>query len=168
MMLVLRVIHIGLGVFWAGAVIFVAFYLSPAVGRAGPAGGAVMQEIQKAKLMVVLPTAALATILSGFWIMWILSGGFSAHFFATRYGITLSIGAIATLVAFGMGYVVMRPAQLRMGELGARLAAADGDEERGRLAGEMAALRARSALAARAVAWLLIVAVVAMAAARYV
>jgi hypothetical protein len=167
MMLVLRIIHIGMGVFWAGTLIFLAFYLSPAMGRAGPAGGAVMQELQRAKLMVVMPIVALITILSGAWIMWILSGGFSARFFATRYGITLSIGAVASVVAFGIGYGVMRPAQARLGELGARLAGAE-PEERGRLAGEMGPLRARVGWTSRLIAWLLIVAVVTMAAARYV
>ena len=167
MMVALRIIHIGGGVFWAGAVLFLAFFLAPAVGRAGPEGGRVMQELQRARLMLVLPAVALLTILSGAWLLWIMSGGFSARFFRSGYGISLSIGAAASIVAFIIGLTVMRPAQLRIGALGPRIAGAAG-EERTRLGAAVARLRTRAGRASVAMAWLLIVAVVTMAAARYV
>ncbi|HUP21069.1 MAG TPA: hypothetical protein VM778_14115 [Gemmatimonadota bacterium] len=166
MMLALRIIHIGAGVFWAGSVIFLSFYLMPAVGRAGPDGGRVMQELQKGRLMQVLPAAALATILSGAWLMWTLSGGFHPRFFGSGYGVSLTIGAVASIIAFLIGVTVMRSAQLRMTELAPRIATA-ADDERARIGAEVAALRARSGRASRAVAWLLVVAVLTMAAARY-
>lgn len=167
MMVALRIIHIGSGVFWAGSLLFLAFFLAPAVGRAGPEGGRVMQELQKARLMHVIPLAALLTILSGAWLMWTLSGGLHPRFFGTGYGMSLSLGAAASILAFVIGLAVMRPTQLRMGELGGRMAGAT-DDERPRLAAEMTRLRTRSARASLAMAWLLIVAVVTMAVARYV
>ena len=167
MMVVLRIIHIGSGVFWAGALLFLVFYLAPAVGRAGPGGGRVMQELQKGKLMQVMPVVALLTILSGAWMMWTLSDGLHPRFFRSGYGISLSVGAAASILAFILGAVVMRPAQQRMGELGPRMAAAT-DAERPGLGAELTRLQARAARTSKAVAWLLIVAVVTMAAARYI
>ena len=41
-LLVLRAIHIYGAVVWAGTSLFVAFFLIPAIGAAGPAGGPVM------------------------------------------------------------------------------------------------------------------------------
>ena len=167
MMVALRIIHIGSGVFWAGALFFLAFFLAPAVGRAGPEGGRVMQELQKGRVMLVMPAVALLTILSGAWMMWTLSDGLHPRFFRSGYGISLSIGATASILAFLAGVVVMRPAQQRMGELGPRIAVAP-DDERAGLAAEMEKLRTRANRTTRAVAWLLIVAVVTMAMARYV
>ncbi|MBW3553892.1 MAG: hypothetical protein KY466_10290 [Gemmatimonadetes bacterium] len=167
MMVALRIIHIGSGVFWAGSLLFLAFFLAPAMGRAGPDGGRVMQELQKARLMHVMPVVALLTILSGAWMMWTLSGGLHARFFRSGYGISLTIGAAASILAFIIGLAVMRPTQLRIGELAGRMAGAM-DDERPRLGAEMTRLRTRAARATLATAWLLIVAIVTMAAARYI
>ncbi len=166
-MVALRIIHIGSGVFWAGSLIFLVFFLAPAVARAGPEGGRVMQELQKTRLAQVMPAVALLTILSGAWMMWTLSGGMHPRFFRSGYGISLSIGAAASIIALIIGVAVMRPAQMRMGELGPRMADAT-DDERVRLGAEMSRLQTRTARLSQAVAWLLIVAVVTMAAARYV
>ena len=45
LLIVLRLLHIVLGVFWVGAVVFIAFLLFPSVRESGPAGGAVMQRL---------------------------------------------------------------------------------------------------------------------------
>jgi len=45
--LILRVIHILLGVFWAGAVFMVALFVQPAIAASGPEGGKVMGALVK-------------------------------------------------------------------------------------------------------------------------
>ncbi|HUG42021.1 MAG TPA: hypothetical protein VMM12_16250, partial [Longimicrobiales bacterium] len=132
MMVALRIIHIGGGVFWVGTILFLAFYLAPAIARAGPDGGRVMQELQKGRLMHVLPVVALLTIVSGLWLFWIMSAGLNPGYFRTGYGISLTTGGVATIVAYVIGLMVMRPAQLRMGALAPRMADAP-EEERARL-----------------------------------
>jgi hypothetical protein len=37
-LLILRLLHIGCGISWAGTVIFVAFFIDPAVKSSGPDG----------------------------------------------------------------------------------------------------------------------------------
>ena len=165
--LALRLIHVVLGVFWAGTIFFLVLYLAPAIGRAGPDGGKVLAQISGARFFEVMPLVALLTILSGLWLMWILSGGFGAAFFTSRWGLALTLGGAASLVAFVVGTMVMRPTTLRLLDLGPRLAASTSEEERQKLGEEMAALRYRSRTASRWVAVLLLVAVAGMAAARY-
>ena len=165
--LVLRLVHIVLGVFWAGTIFFLVLYLAPAIGRVGPDGGKVLAQISGARFFEVMPLVALVTILSGLWLMWILSGGFAAAFFASPWGLALTVGGAASVVAFLIGTMVMRPTTRRLLELGPRLGAATSEEERRALDAEMVGLRRRSRTASRWVAVLLLVAVAGMAAARY-
>ncbi|MDX1675450.1 MAG: hypothetical protein R3314_11705 [Longimicrobiales bacterium] len=166
--LMLRLIHIILGVFWAGVIFFLVLFLGPAVRRSGPGGGRVMAEINRARFFEVMPVVALVTILSGAWLLWLLSGGFEAAFMGTPWGISLSVGAVAAVVAFVIGVFVMRPATTRMLELGPMMAAASSDEERQAIGAELAPLRKRSRTASLWVAWLLLIVVATMAVARYV
>src|SRR3954471_21083953 len=46
-LLILRLLHIGCGITWAGTVIFVAFFLDPAVKSVGPDGTRFMQQLVK-------------------------------------------------------------------------------------------------------------------------
>ena len=166
--LVLRLIHIILGVFWAGAIFFLVLFLAPAVQRAGPGGGKVMGEINEARFFQIMPLVALVTILSGAWLLWILTGGFEPDFMGSPWGISLSVGALAAIIAFVIGVFVMRPATTRIMEFGPQMAAAASDEERQAISAELAPLRKRSRTAGIWVAWLLLIAVATMAIARYV
>lgn len=163
--LVLRVVHILFGVFWAGVVFFLVSFLQPAVGRAGPEGGKVMAELNRAQFFTWMPIIALVTILSGAWLMWIDSAGLSGAFFATAWGMSLSTGAVAAIIGFVIGLVVMRPASTRMFEIGGRMATASPEEKQALMA-EMGQLQQRAGTAARAVAVLLLIAVSTMAAAQ--
>lgn len=165
--LVLRLIHIVLGVFWAGTLFFLVLFLAPALGRVGPDAGKVMVQMNRARFFEIMPLAALITILSGLWLMWILSDGFDAAFFSSRWGLTLTVGGSCALLAFLIGTVVMRTATLRLLALAPRMAAAASDEERSALGAQMEALRRRSRTSSLWVAALLLVAVASMAAARY-
>src|SRR5688572_13718538 len=65
-LLVLRIIHILGGIFWLGSGLFTAFFLTPALGRVGPAAvGPVMSALQQRRLFTILPIVAVLTILSG-------------------------------------------------------------------------------------------------------
>lgn len=159
----LRVLHIGLGVFWAGAIFFIVLFLEPSVRGAGPAGGAVMAGLQRRRLMLVLPLVALLTIASGFALYWLLWGAA----LGTTAGMTLGTGGVASVVAFLVGWFAMRPAQLEAGRLGAALAGMPEGPERAETASRLDALGGRIRTAGRSIAALLAVAVLAMALARY-
>lgn len=167
-MVVLRIVHILCGVFWAGSLIFMATFLEPSVRAAGPDGAKVMQQIQRRRLLDIMPVIALLTILSGLALLERLSGGFSPEWLRSGMGMSLSLGGLSALVAFVIGVFVMRRAALRAAAAGqAALQLPEGTEREARLA-EVQALRRRAAIAGRWVAALLGVAVTGMALSGYV
>ncbi len=167
LILTLRLIHIVLGVFWAGAMIFVALFLVPSVRDAGPDGMKVMAALQRRRFMDVMPIVAILTILSGAWLYWRASVGLQTAWITTPVGLTLTAGAVAAIVAFAIGVGIMRPAMLRAGALARAAAEAPERPEHAGQVAEAQRLRARSAAAGRVVAALLAVATACMAVARY-
>lgn len=167
LLVVLRVIHIVTGVFWAGTIFFIVSFLLPTFKAVGPDASRVFAELRRRGMFNWLPTIALITILSGLWMYMIRMQGF-ASWAAGREGMTLGIGAVAALVAFLLGTFVMRPNTLKAADLAAAAGPMPPGAEKDAKMALVQAHRARSGMAARAVAGLLLVAVVAMAIARYV
>ena len=77
MLLLVRLIHIVIGVFWAGTIIFNAWLLAPTLRDLGPEGGKVMGGLAKRGMLTILPVSGILTILSGIWLYWHASVGFS-------------------------------------------------------------------------------------------
>lgn len=164
----LRTVHVVIGAIWVGAVVFIAAFLVPSVRAAGPAGGAVMQQLmQVRRLPLWIMAAALLTVLSGFALYGLDSAGFRSEWLGSGPGRVYGLGAVSALLAVGVGMVVNSPTARRLGELTARVQAT----ERPPAPDEIAAiqrLQARLARGAVGAAVLLVLATVAMAVARYV
>jgi len=167
MLVVMRLLHILTGVFWAGTLIFVALFLQPSVAEAGPEGGKVMMAMARRRFMDIMPVVALITVVSGVWLLWHVSGGFSSAWMGSPLGITLSIGGTAAIIGLIVGVTVLRPSMMKAMALAQGAAQLSGAEKDAQLAAA-AALRGRAAVAGRIIASLLAVAVIAMAVARYV
>ena len=162
-----RVIHIFAGVFWAGAAIAMAAFITPAVQLAGPAGGTFMQKLaQHTRFSFFMNQAALLSALSGLVLFWIFSGGLQLAWITTGHGLGLTVGSIAGLVEFFMGLMVMRPTAERMGALGKEIQAGGGPPSTAQIA-EMGALQKKLAEGGMCGAVLLAIAVFGMAVARY-
>jgi hypothetical protein len=165
--LTLRVLHILLGVCWAGTIIFVATYLMPSVRDAGPDGGKVMLALMRRGYMNVIPAVALVTLLSGFWLYWqdIQAGGdaWAGSMSARVFG----VGALAALLGFAIGASVMRPNAIKLSALMEALANTPEGPARAAIMADMNLPRAKMAAAAPRVAVLLAVSTVCMALARY-
>lgn len=164
--LVLRLVHILGAVFWVGATLFTTFFLLPAMGTAGAAAGPVMAGLQQRRFMVWLPVAAVLTLLSGVRLLAIVSGGFEGSYFHTATGHTFAVSGAIAIVAFVLGFTIVRPAAVAAGRIGAQLATADA-EARAALGGELDRVRARAASWGLVVAILLLLAGAGMAIARY-
>ncbi len=162
-----RILHIGLGVFWAGTIFFFVFLLEPSVRSVGPQGGLVMMALQRRKFMIILPVAAGLTILSGIYLYWRVSGGFALDWISAPIGEALTLGSVTSIVAFVIGVFFMRPAALEVGRLSASLANVNESEERDAISARIEDLKSRSRTYARWVAICLGVAVITMAVARY-
>lgn len=166
MLIALRIVHIVTGVFWAGAIFFIVSFLLPTFKTVGPDAGKVFAELRRRGMFNWLPTIALLTVLSGLWLYMIRMQG-STSWAAGREGSTLGLGAAAAIVAFLIGTFVMRPSTLKAADLAGRATGMPAGAEKEAMMAMVQRLRARSGMAARAAAGLLLVTVVAMAIARY-
>ena len=166
--ILLRLVHVLCGVFWAGALMFVVLFLEPSIRASGPEGAKVMRALIQRKYLNVIPIIGALTILSGLWLMWIFSGGFAAAWFKSGAGLVLTLGSVAAFVAFMIGVHVLRPTVLRIGPLAQAAAEAPPGAEKDAKLGQVQALRRRALMSGRWVGSLLAVAVVAMGIARYV
>lgn len=163
----MRLLHILLGVFWAGTLIFSALFFIPAVRDAGPDGAKVVAGLMRRRFFEILPAVAGLTILSGFWLYWRASLGFQSAYMRSSTGMTYGIGAVAAIIALGLAVIVMRPAMLKAAAL-SQAAVSSPPVERDAQLAQAQALRLRGAQMGRIVALLIAVATAAMAIGRYV
>jgi uncharacterized membrane protein len=164
----LRVVHILIGAFWVGAIVFMAALLMPSVRAAGPAGGAVMQQLVAARrLPIWLMTAAILTVVSGIGLYWVDSAGFRSAWLGSGPGRTFGLGGTFAILAALLGMVVNSPTARRLTALAARVQGS-GRPPVPEEAAEMKRLQARLARATMVAAGLLVLATLAMAVARYV
>lgn len=167
LMIVLRLIHVLGGVFWAGSAIFVAAFLVPAAVASGPGGGQVMQQVMAVlRYPKVAGIAAVLTILSGGTMYWHNVKVSTAGWAGSVPGITYGIGAISALVAFTVFVAVIRPTGNKLLEFG-RVMQSRGGPPTAEESATIAGLQVRMSGAARTGAACLAITVLAMAIARY-
>jgi uncharacterized membrane protein len=166
--LTLRLIHVFGGVFWAGTVFFLLRFLMPALAGSGAGGQAVLQQLAtKQKLGIVLPVAAMLTVLSGLGMYARNVMGSSGVWAHSRQGMMYGVGGLAAILALIVGATMIGPSLETIVEiqLAAHTAnrALTPDED-----AAAARLSARSTRGTRIAAGLLVVTVAAMAVGRYV
>lgn len=164
---VLRLVHILSGVYWAGTIFFFVTFLEPSLRSLGPDGGKVMIRFFERGYLKLVPSFAFVTVLSGLWLLWIVSGGFDAAWMGSGSGIALSTGGALAIIAFVIGMVILRPAAARSWAVARQLAQEADEAARNALMAEMGRLRNRNLWSGRLVFSLLVVAVGLMATARY-
>ena len=167
LMIVLRLVHIISGVFWGGAVMSVAWFIFPAQRAIGPPGMLFMRELMMTrKFRSYVIGAAVLTILSGLTMYIRLSMVTHGEWARSRTGMVLGIGAVAAIIAAGIGTGVTGRIGKKMMALGGQIQALGGQPTDAQKA-EMDALQGKMQSAFRNVAILLLIAVAAMASARY-
>ena len=166
-LIILRLLHICTGVFWAGAVIYLAVFVIPAVQALGPEGGKFMQQLAKTnKLPVVMTIAATLNVLCGILLLWKLSDGFQNAWVSSRQFMILSTGGGLAIIAYLEGLLVTRPTVLKMTKLGQSIAAAGGPPSAEQTQ-QLAAYRKKVFKANNFVALVLAITVIFMSIAKY-
>jgi hypothetical protein len=168
MLFLLRVLHIVVGAFWVGTVVFVAVFFVPTLRAVGPAAAPVMGHlVQVRRLPIVLLASAWVTLLSGAALVWHDAGPLGFRWFSVGPGRVFGLGAVLAFVATLIGMAVNAPAARRIGAITGRVQAAGGppsaDDQL-----ELGRLQGRMTKASNAAAVLLVLALMAMAVARYV
>jgi uncharacterized membrane protein len=166
--LLLRLFHIGSGVFWVGGILLFARFLFPAAKALGPAAGPVMDHLNRVlKLPDALAGAGFVNILTGLLLYWRDSGEFQGAWMRTGTGMTFGTGGLLAIAALVVGLSVNRPTAMQLGALAGAIQAKGGPPSPEQAA-EMQRLQTRLGMALRVVAILLVLATAAMALARYV
>jgi uncharacterized membrane protein len=166
LMLLLRLIHILAGVFWAGSAFILAGFLIPTVRETGAEGGRFMGHlVTRRRLPVFVGIAMLLTVLSGLIMYGRAAAATHGTWPGTAPGIGYGVGALAALLGGAIGMGVSGAAAKRMAAIGQRVAEAGrpSPEQQAEIQG----LQRRMMLGARIAAGLIAIAVVAMATARY-
>ena len=149
--------------------LFITF-VGPSAAAIAPAGAPFMAELLgKRRLVHWLLGFASVTILAGaylYWKGWDAAGGLG-EWLDTSFGLSLTIGAVAAIVAFLFGLFGTRPNVARMLAIGGAVAASGGPPTPEQTA-ELATIQRKLGLYGRTSLALLGVAVIEMAIARYV
>jgi uncharacterized membrane protein len=167
-LIVLRFIHIVTGVFWAGATIYLAWFILPAVKACGPEGGRFMQQLGNTnKLPVVMTVTSSLNVLSGILLLWKLSAGLETTFLFSKHGLVLLFGGALAILAFIEGFFVTRPAVLQMNKF-SQTVAMGGKPPSEEQMQQILRFRKKIRNATNMAAFLLLLAVVAMSLIRYI
>lgn len=166
-LVVLRLLHVGAGVFWAGTILFFGFFLEPSIRGAGAAGGQVMAQLQARRFSIIMPVSALIAIVTGFELLRRDFPGGPSMWLSSRGGTTFVIGGAATVLMVVIGMTVTLPTMKRMGVLAGQLAKS-GSMPDPAVAEELVRVRGRLTMLARFGTFLVAIAVICMAIARYV
>jgi hypothetical protein len=166
LLLVMRALHIVVGALWAGAIVTVAMFLMPSILAAGPAGGAVMRQVVEVrKLPVFMMAVGALTLLSGLALFWFDAHGNEA-FVHSPFGRAISVGAALAIVAMVAGMAMNAPTAKRLAALAGE-AQKKGGAPDAATAAEMLRLQQKMLVVTRLAAALIVLAVIAMASARY-
>lgn len=166
--LFLRFVHVVAGVAWAGALIFIAWFLLPAIRATGPAGGALMQQIARVQRVPVYLMILMAlTVLSGLSLYWLDIKSYGPAWVHTGAGRTFSAGAAFAILTAILGMTVNVPAAKRIGVLMGSIQAT-GAQPSTEQAAEIGRLQNRLYRAAQVAGVLILLAVTCMGVARYV
>ena len=167
LLITLRLIHILAGILWAGWAVLAAVFLTPAVRDMGPDGAKFMQVVNKRNMPRYISLAALLATLAGIALYWRASLGFKMAWILAPSGLTFTIGAVAGIITWVMGYLVSEPTVRRMGALAKEMQSAGAPPKPEQIA-EMQKLQTRLAQTGVWGAILLVISAATMAIARYV
>jgi uncharacterized membrane protein len=169
-LIVFRVLHILAAIAWGGSVFLVVVFLQPSAKAVGPPAGPFMRELLGARRLTDwLIRLAWITIIAGgflYWHDWHSLYGSFGDFIGSRFGLSLTIGAISALVAVGIGMVGTAPTIKRSLALGGQIAQA-GDAPPAELVQQLGAVQVRARSLAKWNLTFITIAAFAMATARY-
>jgi hypothetical protein len=166
--LLLRIVHIGGGIFWAGVALFASLFLEKALKEAGPAGPQVMGALAtKTRFQTAMLAASGLAVLSGI-LLYIRDSGLFQNmaWISSGFGVMMTIGGLAGIAAMGAGNARGQLTK-QIGALGAEIGKS-GNPPTPEQAAQMKALNERSSQIGGITSILLAITVLCMSIARYV
>lgn len=167
LVILLRLVHVISAVLWFGGLTMLVFFVVPAIDASGQIGQQYMQQLMRhTKVALYMPVVGMLTVLAGLSLYWrntsISAGSFASSVPGKAYG----VGGLCGILGLIIGIVMIGRPVGEMGRIGAAVAASGGPPS-GEQTQRIATLRARVQSGNKIVWGLLLVAVTAMAVARY-
>ena len=163
----LRVVHIFGGIAWVGGAALFFFYLEPAINKLGPDAEKFVDEvINKRKVPIYFAAASTLTVAAGLWLYWRDSNGLQAAWIGSPTGLAFTIGGIAALIAWAGGNLLIPRTLMQLNAQVGQMKAVGGPPTPEMVAA-LQAIQHRLRRLGLADLILLGIAVLAMAAARY-
>lgn len=167
-LIVLRIVHIVAGVLWVGGAVLFSLFIEPSVKATAPGGQQFMQYFMgRRRFSPFMNLVSGLTVIAGALLFWNKSGGLQWPWIQSGPGLVFTFGAVVGIAVYLLGLFMIRPRAGRMGVLGQAIGA-NGGVPTSAQAAEMQQLDHELAVIGRVDTVLLIVALVAMAIARYV
>lgn len=161
--LTLRIVHILAGVFWVGGTLMMTYFIAPTVGALGEAGPKfVAHLVRNLKFTTRMSAAAGLTALAGVWLYWIDSSGHQSAWMRSSVGTGFGIGSAFGAVGFIFGILIGRTTRSLV-KLGEQIQGKPTPEQ----LAQLQLLQKRQATYSKITAASLILAVIFMAAARF-
>ena len=165
--LILRLIHIGAGVFWVGAVFTTVLFLQPTAIALGPAAAPFQAHLVRSRRYALATLiAAATTVVAGAWLLWITTDGLNLDIAldASRLGFT--VGGVVAILTFAFGSTYVYPRTVRIARIIAG-AMSEGRPPSPEEQAQLGTMRGELLTAGWVVVGGLVIAVAAMATARY-
>ncbi|NLG70453.1 MAG: hypothetical protein GX495_00215 [Chloroflexi bacterium] len=127
LLILFRIVHVFAGALWIGAAISYLFFFKPSIKAIGPAGSQFMRSLaERRKYPVFMITTSLLTVLAGGALYIYASGGFNLAWIRTGPGLGFTIGALAGVAAFFIGFFGIGRTSAQMGALSAQIGSSGG------------------------------------------
>ncbi len=160
----LRIVHIGAGVFWVGGAWMMAFLIAPTIRATGETGQKFAAHLVSAmKMTQKMSIASGLTALAGVALYWIDSNGFqSVAWMMSGAGTGFGIGTVFGIIGFIFGNLIGSTTRAMM-KLGVEMQGKPSPDQLTR----MQALQKRQGMVTNMTAYSLILSVIFMSIARY-
>ena len=169
LVVLLRLLHIGGGIFWVGGAFTFFLFVAPSLERLAPPDRKTFLDglIGQRRFASIILAAATITILAGAALYWRASGGLHPAFVSSGVGLGFTIGGLAGLGAWLIAALVIGPTFTRLSGLSDEILVA-GRAPTAAEGARLAGLGARLRLASRALLTFLAIAALFMAISRYI
>jgi uncharacterized membrane protein len=122
---VLRVLHVGAAIAWAGGAALFFFYIEPTLNKLGPDAEKFADEmINKRKVPIYFAAASTLAVVAGLALYYRQAGGF--QLWTTTAGLIYTVGAVTAIIAWIGGNVLITPAVKKVGAIGQEMKNAGG------------------------------------------
>ena len=128
-MLVLRLFHIVAGVLWVGSAFLFTGFIGPSAAEVAPTAGPLLSvAVKKRRVARVISWLSITTVIAGWliWLRYVLSMGSAMDFIGTPFGLVLTIGGILATIAAYVGITGIGRNVERLVDLGDTIAASGG------------------------------------------